>query len=415
MPISDAIVVGQPKLDSAFFGNGYEVDFKNASLKGLIDDNPEASSRGGKINRGFYMCNAGLTGATWGRGLRGPAQINKEQQMYPDELFRHKYNYSGLRTGPHGLTMTSRHKNGGYEDDFTRVKGYEVNPDGSSGAFLQDLKVDYLGEMISSYGLHSQSFGEWEATLRMPYGAVPHPNDATQRRTAFPAWWLLQDIPWGRDIAGNRFVPHDPQHLFMPAKFGLGGVMTELDIAEGFGYERNAIHSTMHHHEEGVVGTQSDPRTVPVDFDIFLDWFVAGIHVTVEKIGVYINGVYTSVWDTPPEIGLGMRIPTFDPATPYIATGFSSLYQNHDNVSDRRYMQFCWLLNVARDGGITRDLAQLTYNDGYEMPHHSETTQMFVEKLHAKPLIVENPDAYGMTVRGEYVPTINDGWEALAA
>lgn len=410
MPVWDNIIVGQPKLGSENFSVGFEDEFDTLD----INQSSEVGARDGKWKRGFYASNITANGATWASDSPyGHDAINYERQFYGDPKYAHPNNYSGVSRNDSTLVLRSRPVDTRNWADMNRarVEGIPLNANGSEGTLQSDLMVPYYGEMVSTYGRFSMSFGEFEARLKMPLGGVFHPDDINQVHAIFPAWWLLQDIPYNRGLDGELT---NNNATFMPPKFNLGGVITELDIAEVFGYEENAIHQTSHHFEEGNPGIVSSASTITTSFNPSREYFTAGVHVTPGKIGFYINGVYTKVVTTPPEIGLGMRVPTFDTGSPWQATGWSPDFQQHAS-GDRRYMQFCMILNVARDAKLTRDFTRIHHNGGYHVPAHADTCSMYVDYVTAKPLAVDNPDVYGMTVRGEYIPTIGaGGWAGNA-
>lgn len=410
MPVWDNIIVGQPKLGPENFSVGFEDEFD------ILDINQSAAvgATDGKWKRGFYASNITDNGATWGSdSIYGPAQINNERQFYGDTKYAHPSNYNGVSINDSALILRSRpvDTRSWADADRARVKGFPLDASGTQGTFQQDLMVPWYGEMLTNYGRFSMSFGEFEAELQMPLGGVFDADDINDVYSIFPAWWLLQDIPYKRGVDGQLT---SNQATFMPAKFNLGGVITEIDIAEVFGYEENAIHQTTHHTEEGNGSVVSNASTIQTSFNPSREFFVAGVHITPGKIGFYINGVYTKVVDTPPEIGLGMRVPTFDTGSPWQATGWSPDFQQHAS-GDRRYMQFCMILNIARDAKLTRDFTRIHHNGGYHVPAHADTCSMYVKYVTAKPLAVDNPDAFGMTVRGQYIPTIGaGGWAGNA-
>ena len=404
MAVWDTMVLGGAKLDSSNFAVGFEEDFSSLDLN--VSDSPGATD--GKWKRGFYLSNITGSGAVWGSdSFYGPAQINQEQQFYGDPKYAHPQGYQGLEVNDGVLCMRSRpvDTRNFADQNRARVKGFTEDSGGSQVSFINDLQVPWYGEMLSTYGRFSMSFGETEATLKMPIGGVANAADLREALAVFPAWWLLQDVPYGKGIDGEDTADGS---TYMPAKFGLGGVLTEIDIAELFGYERDNVHSTLHYHIDGTETTQSSAHTIQCDFNPAAEYFTAGVHVTPGKIGWYINGTYVLVLDTPDEIALGMRIPTYDPATPWTATGFTNNFQLHPD-SNRRYMQFVPILNIARDAKLTRSSVNQSYNGGYEMPAHADTVSMYVKSMHCKPLAVDNPDTHGMTVRGEYIPTLGAG------
>lgn len=412
MPISDNIVTGQPIIDSSNFGEGFTSKFNTLNLNRDFGKDPTPGATDGMWKRGFYLSNITEAGSTWGSDSPfGPAQINQEQMWFKDPKYRHPYDQSGLEINQDGLVMHSRvvDQRSTKVVAAAKVKGFEEDINGALGDFVLDLPVPYNGEMLSTYGRFSMSFGECEARLRMPYGVLYDPVDFRKIQTCFPAWWLLENVPYGRGADGN-FTPDGS--TYMPAKFNLGGIMTEHDIVEIYGYERNTLHQTLHYTKEGSQNNFSSSFLAALDFDPYIDWFIAGVHKTPEKIGYYLNGFYTHVLNTPDEVKLGMREVIMDPQQWWLPTGFSANFQTHDNSANRRYRQDCLILNFSRSSSFTRGLSRIHHDNGFTLPPHHESCQMFVDYCHAKPLLVDNPDTMGMTVRGQYIPTNSGGWSA---
>ncbi len=414
MPVWDAIVEGAPKLDSSHFGVGFYEDWIDYDVN--QSNGPGATD--GKWRRGFYLDQMPPGGnADWGGSFFGHTAVNNERQHYGSQRYRHPDGYEGIHVQDGILVMQSRpvDKRNFRDMDRCRINGVygQLDSAGNSYSALNNHLAAYYGESLTTHHRYSQSFGEFEARLRMPYGAYLDPSDVLQRKCVFPAWWLLQAIPVGRDINGDQTADGS---TWMPAKFHAGNIVTEIDILEGFGYDAYQAHQTLHYYLENSSGPNDgawqDARTVFLDFDMWRDWFTAGVHVTPGKIGMFINGIYTYVIDTPPEIGDGMRLAVPDPLSPGKPASFTSGYQLHPD-GNKRYMQFFMLLNVARDSSLgVLSGKQYSLDAGYMPPPHQDTVTMYVDWVQAKPLITDNPDTYGIMVRDKYFQTHSGGWAA---
>lgn len=76
-------------------------------------------------------------------------------------------------------------------------------------------------------------------------------------------------------------------------------------------------------------------------------------------------------------------------------------------------MQFCILMNLARDGKYPRDLARQIHQAGGTLPPHTDTAEMWVDEVAAYPLVTDNPDKFGIRINGveTETPGAGDGVE----
>ena len=414
MPISDNAEVGLPIVGEENFGDGFRDDFDSLD----IETESAAGNRSGKWKKGFIHANMADFGFTYGsdENVAGGdnfvhAAINFESQVYPDTR-KPSATFDPYSTNSSVLTISSRPKTPA-EDSYARLKDFKLNPDGSLGAFERNHEADYLSGMISTYGRFAMSFGRYRWRVKTPYGADGTSNDVEQRRAIFPAaGWLLQDIPYGCDVNGEPFG--DGRTTYRPGRPNGGGILAEIDADENFGESSRVVHQTTHFHPGGTPQGESDssPHDRDIGKDLRSEWRVSGVDVFPEKIAFFIDGVYTHVVATPDEIrnGLPQYIPVpgaeFDVQMVDSTTAQTAGRQTHADGSTR-YMCFVLISNLARDGKFPRDFAKIIQDGGGTLPPHQENVSMEIDYAEARPLLVDNPDAYPLRVDG--VPVAVDG------
>ena len=408
MPLSDTAVVGQAIIAESNFGDGFRDDFNTLS----VETSSEPGNRTGDWKRGFIHANMAEFGFTYGSDENTGngdnfvhAAINFENSVYPDTRKPNTFGPSGLSVNNSVLTITSRPKITA-ENDYARVKDYQLNHDGSLGAFERDHQVTYLSEMLSKYGRVAMSFFRLRAKVKTPYGADGASSDVEQRKAIFPAaLWTLQDIPYGCDINGEPFG--DGRTTYRPARPNGGGILFEIDADENFGESATKIHQTVHTHPAGTAqgASTSYPKTIDIGKDLRSEWRETGVDVFPEKIIFFTDGIYTHEVAAPDEIrnGLPLYVPQsgaeYDPVMVNTTTAQTNGRQTHPDGSTR-YMCHVPIINLARDGKYPRDLARQVLDGGGTLPAHQDTVSMEVDYVEMRPLIVENPDTLPMRING---------------
>jgi len=411
MPISDLAVVGQPIIDESHFADGFRDDFETLS----IEASSEPGNRDGKWKKGFMHANIAKNGFIYGSDenpLNGDdfvhAAINFERQVYVDNRKPAPTGFNPFSTQSSVLTISSRLA-AGSEIDYARVKDFDLNPDGSLGAFKRNKQAKYLSGKISSYGRYAQSFGRVRARVKTPYGADGSSTDVNDRSAVFPAaLWGLQDVPYGCDVNGDPLP--NPDTTYRPGRPNGGGILAELDGDENFGESTSDIHQTTHFHPPGTPQgqSQSSPKTINTGKDLRNDWRETGYDLFPEKVVFFADGVYTHEVVTPDEIrnGLNKYIPV--PGAEYNVQMTSANVaatngkQTHADGSTR-YMCFVLISNLARDGKFPRDFAKQLFDAGTTLPPHQDSVSMEIDYIEARPLITDNPDKFPVRING--VPT----------
>lgn len=408
MPISDGAVVGQPIIDESNFGDGFRDDFEALD----VETSSTPGNRSGAWKHGFIHSNMAAYGFTYGSDENTAngdnfvhAAINFEDQVYPDTRKPNVYGPSGLAVSDSVLTVTSRPRTSA-EENYARVKDYELNPDGTLGTFSRNHPVAYTSEMLSKYGRFAMSFGRFRAKVKTPYGADGSSSDVNQRKAVFPAaLWLLQDIPYGCDINGEPFG--DGATTYRPGRPNGGGILHEIDADENFGESTTALHQTVHAHPAGTAqgSSDSDPLTIQLTKDLRDEWRETGVDIFPEKIAFFVDGVYTHVVDTTDEIenGLPLYVPEpgaeYDPVMVDSTTAQTNGRQRHPDGTIR-YMRHVPIINLARNGKYPRDLAKQVVDSGGTLPPHQETVSMEVDWVEAKVLLTDNPDTLPLSYNG---------------
>jgi hypothetical protein len=422
MPLSDAAIVGAPIVAESNFGDGFRDDFNTLD----IETSTEAGNRSGKWKLGFIHANMAANGFTYGSDENAAngdnfvhAAINFETQVYEDTRKPNPTGATSFAIDNGVLKITSRLVNAGAETEWAKVKDYNLNPDGTLGTFVRDKQAKYTSGMISTYGRFAMSFGRFRWKVKTPYGAVGNSADVNARSAVFPApAWLLQDIPYGCDINGEPFG--DGLTTYRPARPNGGGIGHEIDVDENFGESATDLHQTVHAHPAGTPQGTSDssPLTLSRSQDLRSAWRVSGADVFPEKIAFFVDGVYTHIVATTDEVANGLPIyepqvgAEYDPVMDSDGHARVIGRQTHADGSTR-YMCHVMISNLARDGKYPRDLAKQVVDAGGTLPAHLDTVDMEIDYAEARPLLVDNPDAYPMRING--VPTTVGAVTAIAA
>ena len=412
MALSDNAIVGNAIAAESNFGDGFREDWDTLD----VETSSEVGNRDGRWKRGFIHANMAEYGFTYGSDEDTAAgdnfvhaAINYETQVYPDTRKPHPSGWSGLSTTAGVLKIESRlvDSSNASEYDWARVKTNGLNADGSDNGVLDRAKrAKYVSEMLSTYGRFAMSFGRFRWRVKAPYGADGASSDVNQRSAVFPAaGWLLQDIPYGCDINGEPLG--DGRTTYRPGRPNGGGILHEIDAHENFGESETDVHHTVHAHPAGTPNgsSESTPYTLNRTQDLRDVWCEAGVDVFPEKIAFFVDGIYTHVVDTSDEVQNGLFL--YEPVTGEeynqvmdSANTARTLGRQTNPDGSTRYMKHVMITNLARDGKYPRDLAKIVLDAGGTLPPHPDSCDMEVDWCEARPLLVDNPDAYPINFNG---------------
>lgn len=432
----DSIVVGSQKLADSVFDDWYYTDF-SAPLTDLFGLDAGYGTTDGEFRLGDYAAwnqsyatSAAYPGSTNMRNLetqyyRGPHGAD------PDPL--------GCFSQAGGKLRMETHETTAGEAAWSRVKGFYITPDGTpaSTAWMQanypggipadwapvnesfelqflNMPSEHTAAMFSTLNRRTMSFGRYSARIRFPTGARGAAGFEADRRlvkTTFPAFWLLQHIPYGHDLNGEPFDPinaSDPTHP--PGNQAANGVHPELDIVEVYGYDK-ALHQNYHYHVNGntYIDGAGQPRAInrslasSTAVTNVRDWVEVGADVTPGKIMYWINDTVTSMIQTPASISEPLLHYVPNPSAPFLPnlnpdqTVQSDGIQQHSDGSPR-YMQFMSIFNIAHSAHFTRGFAQsYLQSNPSSVPAYLDPDYMDVEWFAMQPLAVENPDQHRTT------------------
>jgi len=284
--------------------------------------------------------------------------------------------------------------------------------------YFFNMPAQYAAPMISTYNRASMSFGRSVARVIMPSGAKLDGNidDLRNIEVWFPACWDLEDVPAKCDLNGRI-----SSSTSTPGNPGAGGVLTELDQAEIFGYEQ-LIHITSHHYKDGNTGfvtTENNHQVrkskriqtnhtppYPAVRAFKGQYFEPGVDRFPPYQGepgvicYHVNGIIHALYEMPRYMGEPKII--YDPVPevpwlPQLNEDFTVKRlgsQTYAENGQPAYMHMCQIYNIAMSAGFVRRQARSSLDgSGIAAPTFTDTDEMHIEWTRMDPLIDENPDS----------------------
>ena len=409
----DLVVVGGAIVSDSHFGSAAFYDDFTSGFD--AETSAEPANRTGRYKIGAYASNWAKHGLVWGSDEANHvganfvhAGINGEDQVYTSTL---KPAPSGLN--PHSIVgnnlITTSDLVLPGDADWARVKDYAQNADGSTGAFLYDKQVRHTSGKASTFGRFAMSGGRYRTRAKSPWGAVASSADYANIKTLFPAaMWLLQDQPYGCDQNGEFFNLTNLEKMYAAGKINLGTGRPEIDIDEAFGSFKQLIAQTTHLHDRTQIGGGLNLTTLRTDTgsDSAAVFRESGTDVLYRPDGTgiiafWVNGIYTLIVPMTDEVNNPMVEYVINPVKDWETTGLTGDIQRHANGSPR-YMKWAFLSNLARSGKYSQDQARQLYlaNGAGFLPAYSDSAIMEVDYFGCYPQLDDNPDEFGITLRG---------------
>lgn len=429
MALVDGIVLGGDILPDLHFGSAafYE-DWTN----GLdLESSAEPGNRTGKWKAGLYADNWTQYGVTWGYATGSQpdenyihAAINDESQVYWTPRSPAPSGFNPFSIVNDHLVITSRPVVPA-DADWARVKKYTRDADGRTvvrsthldgspnvqkngePSLSVNYPADYTSGMITTHNRFAMGFGRFRWRAKSPYGADGSSSDFNQQRAIFPAaGWLLEEFKHGRGVNGEQIsdtTSYSPGRYYRDAN-GVkrkGSGTPEIDVDESFGAYLDRVHQTTHLHTGTTRDLVGDASTINVGYDVRGNWTDSGVDIIPRPNGIgviafFINGKYTKIVPMSEEIWAPKCIFETEPGARYSITGVTDGIQTHAN-GDPKFIRWNMLTNLARDGKYPRYLAR---QRGNSAPAHTEVCSLEMDYCGAFPLLDDNPDSFGISLRG---------------
>ena len=385
MPLSDAMVVGEPVLPSTEFADPHFIDDFQS---GLDLASPANENTTGKYSDKHWLHGCNLEGG-WAEDI----VVNKEWQKYTSVTDPAPDGWSPFQTTSEGLIVTAReipdtaaYKAWGtgkrYDEKFDGSDMFEgdyggrSNIPGTEGVdwiVEGDGRVHWLrfplkwqtGTINTGNGRAGIDQGEFRCIAKYPPGSqFVAGGDIRQQSCTFAALWLIQQFYVGKGRNGQILTPSRTHYPFTGSD-----LINELDPGENGGFDPYTNHNSRHVHDGPTFQLLSDGEAIynGKTLDLTNEYFDLRCHITPEKIGMGIGPAgstpeYTRIIDTPRPFRETSRTYQLDPAnaaTVQYANGVP--IETGEQLSaggDPLTMQMMFLLTLAMDGRWLRDRMQ---------------------------------------------------------